>query len=317
MLIAFHWYGKRNQKERSPQNALLNNVSLSSVCFNMKKILKSLPPIRWLLDIRHELALIRFQASRQTRIQQHIFRELKTQSNGLVGKSFPATYEHQTYSQNGEDGIIQEILKRLGKGSEYFVEIGSGDGMENNTRMLLELGWEGLWMDGEEKNCSNAKNQNTPFVKSGALKIKQTIVTAQNINDILKNDCKESIDIFSLDVDLNTYHVWEAISKLDARIVILEYNGFFPAQVDWISEHQPDEWWEGGIHMGASLKSLTALSKQKGYRLVGCDLSGTNAFFVREDLAVDHFPKSGNPDLHFEPARPFLLNNPEHRMDLS
>lgn len=283
----------------------------------MKKILKSLPPVRWLLDIRRELALIRFQASRQTRIQQQIFRELITQRNELLGKSFPANHEHQTYSQNGEDGIIQEILKRLGKGNEYFVEIGSGDGMENNTRMLLELGWKGLWIDGEEKNCSNAKHENSPFVKSGVLKIKQTLVTAKNINDILINDCKESIDIFSLDVDLNTYHVWEAIRKVDARIVILEYNGFFPAQANWISEHQPDRWWEGGIQMGASLKSLTALSKQKGYRLVGCDLSGTNAFFVREDLAVDHFPKSGNLDLHFEPARPFLLNNPEHRRDLS
>lgn len=283
----------------------------------MKKILKSLPPIRWLLDIRRELALIRFQASRQTRIQQQIFRELITQRNEALGKPFPATHEHQTYSQNGEDGIIQEILRRLGKGSEYFVEIGSGDGMENNTRMLLELGWKGLWLDGDEKNCSNAQRENSPFVKSGALIIKQTIVTAQNINEILRNDCNESLDIFSLDVDLNTYHVWEAIRKVDARIVILEYNGFFPAEADWISEHQPDGWWEGGIQMGASLQSLTALSKQKGYRLVGCDLSGTNAFFVREDLAVEHFPKSGNPDLHFEPARPFLLNNPEHRRDLS
>ena len=284
---------------------------------NMKRILKSLPPIRWLLDIRRELALIRFQASNQTRIQQQIFRELITQRSEVLGKSFPATHEHQTFSQNGEDGIIQEILSRLGKGSEYFVEIGSGDGMENNTRMLLELGWEGLWLDGAEKNCSNAQRKNASFVKSGALIIKQIIVTAQNINEILKNDCNESIDILSLDVDLNTYHVWEAISKVDARIVILEYNGFFPAEVDWISQHQPDGWWEGGIYMGASLQSLTALSKQKGYRLVGCDLSGTNAFFVREDLAVEHFPKSGNPELHFEPARPFLLNNPEHRIDLS
>ena len=54
--------------------------------------------------------------------------------------------------------------------------------------------------------------------------------------------------------------------------------------------------------------------KTKGYRLVGCDLSGTNAFFVREDLAVKHFPKAGNPDLHFQTI---LLNNPEHRTDLS
>ena len=283
----------------------------------MKALLKRIPFIKWILDIRRELAISRVELSKQTRIQQQIYRELITQRNEALRKPFPATHEHQTFSQNGEDGIIQEVLRRLGKGSEYFVEIGSGDGMENNTRMLLELGWRGLWLDGDEENCSNAHRENSLFVKSSSLKIKQSIVTAQNINELLRNDCKESLDIFSLDVDLNTYHVWEAIHKVDARIVILEYNGFFPVETDWIAGHKPEGWWEGGIQMGASLKSLTALSKQKGYRLVGCDLSGTNAFFIREDLAIEHFPESGNPELHFEPARPYLLNNPEHRTDLS
>ena len=38
----------------------------------------------------------------------------------------------------------------------------------------------------------------------------------------------EDIDVLSLDVDLNTYHVWEKIDVISPTIAIIEYNGFFP-----------------------------------------------------------------------------------------
>ena len=119
----------------------------------MKKILKSLPPIRWLLDIRRELALIRFQASNQTRIQQQIFRELITQRSEVLGKSFPATHEHQTFSQNGEDGIIQEILRRLGKGSEYFL-----------WKLAQEMGWKTIpecFLNSDGRDCGWMEQKKT------------------------------------------------------------------------------------------------------------------------------------------------------------
>ena len=283
----------------------------------MKSILKKFPPIQWLLDLRRELALIRCQVTRQTRIQQQIFREMIYKKNMETGKPFPSSFEHQTYSQNGEDGILMEILRELGKGTERFVEIGSGDGLENNTRLLLDLGWKGLWIDGDENNCSLSRLENTSYVESGALCVENALVTVDNVNELLnKTSFPEALEVLSLDVDLNTYHIWEAIEKMDARIVILEYNGFFPPDCEWIAENDPDGWWEGGIKMGASLASMTRLSKKKGYRLVACDLSGTNAFFVKEELASVHFPESGDPSRHYEPARPFLLNNPEHRTDL-
>ena len=38
-----------------------------------------------------------------------------------------------------------------------FVEIGIGDGSENNTRLLLENGWTGTWVDGGTKSCEIAE----------------------------------------------------------------------------------------------------------------------------------------------------------------
>jgi hypothetical protein len=42
---------------------------------------------------------------------------------------------------------------------------------------------------------------------------------------------------------------------------------------------------------GASLAAFTKLARRKGYRLVGCNRYGFNAFFVRADLGVKELPE--------------------------
>ena len=282
----------------------------------IKNIFKSIPGISWFLDIRRELSLIRFQATQQTRIQQQLFRQILRKSRLESGIIFPTAFEHQTFSQNGEDGILREILRRIKIQKGFFVEIGSGDGLENNTRLLLVTGWEGVWIDGSEDCCSLAGKVNQKFVDNGKIKIRNSLVTAENVNQLMSNlNVPKVIDVLSLDVDLNTYHVWEKLDKTSAKVAIVEYNGFFPADSDWIAEYDPNGWWDGGFNMGAALKPLKELGRKKGYRLVGCDLSGANAFFVQEELANSHFPDTPNLNILFEPAQPFLLNNPEHRTD--
>ena len=284
----------------------------------IKKLFKSVPGIRWFLDVRRELALIKFQVSQQTRIQQQLYRQALCKARIQEGIAFPAAFEHQTFSQNGEDGILREILRRMKKEKGSFVEIGSGDGRENNTRLLLETGWEGVWIDGSERRCSLAGKVNKKFIENGKLKIRNSLVNVENVNQLM-TDLKvpQNIDVLSLDVDLNTYHVWEKLEETSAQIAIIEYNGYFPAESDWVAEYDPDGWWDGGFNMGAALKPLDELSRKKGYRLIGCDLSGANAFFIKKDLAKVHFPDTQNINKLFEPAQPFLLNNPEHRTDLS
>ena len=46
-------------------------------------------------------------------------------------------YGFKAYSQCDEDGIIQEIFQRIGVTNKTFLEIGVGDGLENNTLFLL------------------------------------------------------------------------------------------------------------------------------------------------------------------------------------
>ena len=280
----------------------------------MKKFLKKIPLIRWFLDIRRELAMIRFELSKQTRIQQHLFREIVSKSSANLGKEFPSAFEHQTYSQNGEDGVIQEIFRRVGLSHGTFVEIGTGDGYENNTRLLLELGWKGVWVEGDETSCETARKNLAKFIDSGQLSIINSFVTPENVNRVLEDkDVPKDVDLLSLDIDMHTHHVWEKLEYLNAKFAVVEYNGFFPQSALWKSKYIEGESWDGTINMGASLEALTKIATFKGYRILGCELTGTNAFFALRELAEDHFSDFKDNKTIYEPSRHFLLNDPEHQ----
>ena len=53
------------------------------------------------------------------------------------------------FSQSDEDGITLEIIRRLELKTGTFLEFGVGDGTENNTLVLLSIGWRGAWVGGE------------------------------------------------------------------------------------------------------------------------------------------------------------------------
>lgn len=60
-------------------------------------------------------------------------------------------YRKNYYSQNGEDGVIEEILKRMGIKQGWFVEFGAWDGKYlSNTYALVEKGWKGVEIEGDK-----------------------------------------------------------------------------------------------------------------------------------------------------------------------
>ncbi|MCL2430633.1 MAG: hypothetical protein FWD12_15510, partial [Alphaproteobacteria bacterium] len=73
------------------------------------------------------------------------------------------------YSQNEEDGIIQEIFARIGHGPRTFVEFGVDYGLENNTLKLLLEGWHGLWLEGSEENVALIRDKFRDVIEQGRL----------------------------------------------------------------------------------------------------------------------------------------------------
>ncbi|HEU5294219.1 MAG TPA: hypothetical protein VFU71_05485, partial [Burkholderiaceae bacterium] len=77
-------------------------------------------------------------------------RQLRAAVDDAVARSPLLAYGLKVYSQNDEDGLIEEILRRCQLTAPgTFVELGVGDGTENNTLNLLLKGWRGVWLGGE------------------------------------------------------------------------------------------------------------------------------------------------------------------------
>ena len=217
-------------------------------------------------------------------------------------------YGYRVYSQSDEDGILHEILHRIGDGGRRFVEIGAGDGFENNTLFLLIQGWRGVWIEGSSRKVTGAKKHHEAEIAEGRLQVVEQYATAANIDETIKRFSPGELDVLSVDIDGNDYYVLGAIRAVAPRVIVAEYNAKFPPDVRWIMEHNEAHRWDSTDYFGASLKALEILLLERGYFLVGCNLLGTNAFFIRKDLVRDPpFCAPFSAENHYEPARYFLL----------
>src|SRR6266704_2814465 len=53
------------------------------------------------------------------------------------------TFELSLFSQNGEDGVMTEILRRLGIRQGFFVEVGASSNEANCLSLADVFGWSG------------------------------------------------------------------------------------------------------------------------------------------------------------------------------
>ena len=90
----------------------------------------------------------------------------------------------KVYSQHDEDGMIEEIFRRIGVTDRYFVEFGAGDGLENCTLYCLLKGWNGLWIDGSAICYEGILRNMAPFLQDRRLSVKYSFITAENIESL-------------------------------------------------------------------------------------------------------------------------------------
>jgi hypothetical protein len=213
----------------------------------------------------------------------------------------------KVYSQNDEDGIIQEIFRRIGTRDRRFVEFGVQTGVECNTVKLLIEGWRGLWIEADPLMAGVIGRTFAPFIDAGALTLFDDLVTAENINALLtRAGLTGEIDVLCIDIDSNDYWVWKAIDVVRPRVVAIEYNATFRPPLSITVPYDPNFRWDGSNYYGASLEALVRLGRDKGYALVGCSIAGVNAFFVRSDLTGDKFLTPATAEEHYEPPRHYF-----------
>lgn len=220
-------------------------------------------------------------------------------------------YQAQICSQNGEDGMLREIFRRIGTTNRIFAEVGIGDGNQNNSAFLLAQGWTGFWIEGDDRFVAHVAHRED---LKDSLKYLVGFATRENIAALFQQlGVPAEPDLISLDIDQNTYYLWDALRAYRPRVVLIEYNAALPADLDWKVNYRADRTWDGTQNYGASLKAYELLGRQLGYSLVGCDYFGVNAFFVRDDLVADKFAAPFTAENHYEPLRTTMLHCRGHR----
>lgn len=192
-------------------------------------------------------------------------------------------YEHKrnVFSQGGEDGVIEKILELLPQKDNWCVEFGALDGrdMSNTCHLIENAQYRAVLIEAVEKHyqkleSAHGKNTNVltfnRFVGFGP---------EDNLDSILRETpIPTQFDLLSIDIDGNDYHVWQACTQYQPKVVVIEFNPTIPEAIDYVQAADPE------VSKGSSLRSIVALGKQKGYELV-CVVN-VNAIFVR----AEYFP---------------------------
>jgi hypothetical protein len=223
-------------------------------------------------------------------------------------------YESRVTSQNGEDGAIAEVLRRIGGPKRrWFVEFGAATGEEGNCVLLADSGWSGLFIEPDADAFARLKAK---YAGSRTVITRRAVVTADNIEDIMAaSGVPADLDLLSIDIDGNDYWVWEAIRSFRPRVVVIEYNANLPLDRRLVMPRDDRYVWDGTDYVGASLGALRELGNRKGYELVHTDSTGVNAFFVRGDEAAG-LPTGAEVPLHranYFGAGITLRPDPRHR----
>lgn len=213
------------------------------------------------------------------------------------------------YSQNDEDGHLLYIFSLIGSTNKKVVEICAGDGIQcNSANLLINHGWNGLLFDGNETHIKKGTDfyANCPDTKTWPPKLIHAWVKRENVNDLIEdNGFSGQIDLLSLDMDGVDYWIWKAIDVIEPRVVVLEYQDIWgpekamtiPYKEDFVAEFGEF----GPDYCGASLAAFVKLGKEKGYRLVGINNYGFNAYFLKNGIGEKEFPKVNVSDCFDHP----------------
>ena len=179
------------------------------------------------------------------------------------------------YSQYGEDGIIAKIFEEIGTESRTCIEFGAWDGFHfSNTAALWTSGWRGVLIEGHKARFKTLV-KNTASYGCVCINAYVGVDPTDSLEALLvKYGVTSSIDLLSIDIDGDDYHIFASLSTLRPRLILVEYNPTIPAERDIYAEP--------GSYFGCSVAALMRIGIEKGYTLVA--LTDTNTFFVRNDL---------------------------------
>lgn len=197
----------------------------------------------------------------------------------------PGSWEFSGFSQNGEDGIIDVLRKQLIESNRYFIEMGSADGIDNNTAwLLIAEKFNGIMIEGDSHLVERAKRMVINY--SIGAECYNLFVTRDTAAELKSLALHFDPDVFSLDIDGNDYYV--AVSLLGVgfrpKIFVVEYNAVYGRKRCCTIKYDPEFVYSKAhptcLYYGVSIAGWCKFFESNGYHFVTVDRNGVNAFFA-------------------------------------
>lgn len=184
------------------------------------------------------------------------------------------SYANSCTSQNGEDGIIEEILRRIGIKTGTFVDVGAHDGKSlSNTFSLLTCGWRGILIEKDAERIRLMEGNLKRFGGKAFPVMCEVGASADGLDSCLRGvpEFPSAYDLLSIDVDGPDWHIWKHHVAFRPTVVVIEIHGMFKPGVARVhTEELPMSSWT----------STMELAKEKSYQLAAYN---GNMFFVDRD----------------------------------
>lgn len=233
------------------------------------------------------------------RVNLALSRGAATASLRTIDLTKPETWEFSGFSQNGEDGIVDLLTRRIKSPNKYFIEIGASDALENNTTWLaVARRFSGIWIEGDQETsdwCAYLFTALNYGVESVC-----TFVTKEKINELKARSLHVNPDVFSLDIDGNDYYIAEAVlsAGMRPRIFIVEYNSAFGPELSVTIPYRDDfrnnRAYGENLYYGCSISAWKKLFTKFGYVFVTVDTNGVNGIFIDPNEFNDEFVNNIN-----------------------
>ena len=183
------------------------------------------------------------------------------------------SFAKNSYSQFGEDGIIEEILNKIPT-DRWCVEFGAWDGIygSNTFNLIKNRNYKSVLIEADNKRFKQLErnlSRYSPILFNKYVNI-QGINTLDNILSL--TPIPKNFDFLSVDIDGCDYYIFETLCQYRPKLVCIEYNPTIPNEIYFI---QPKDF---GVQQGSSASALVELANLKGYELVAT--THCNLFFL-------------------------------------
>jgi len=209
------------------------------------------------------------------------------------------SYKKNINSQFGEDGIIEEVFKRLKHVSDKnCCEFGAWNGkhFSNTYNLISNHNYKAALIEGNRLRFNELKKT---FPEERVTKINKFVDfrkknegerEGENLDEILSSiNFKKDFDFLSIDIDGCDYFVFESIVEHRPKLICVEFNRTIPNHIVFIQKKDPS------VRQGCSALAFVNLAKKKNYSLIAS--TDDNLFFI-DNLYHEFFTQELSLDIN-------------------